>query len=96
MENDSVKYPTVAKAFLALYFVAQFIILPFFARFIFEIKLTEYVMTLIRPSVLIYVLAYLALGMLYIRFFTKLIENHNGKTDSAQKQIKNILLQAIH
>ena len=59
MEDKTVKYPVAAKVFLILYFVAQFFLLPVFTKFIYEINLSEYIKTISRPSVLIYILLYI-------------------------------------
>ncbi|MCQ2572910.1 MAG: methyl-accepting chemotaxis protein [Treponema sp.] len=85
MGDRFAKYPVRAKVFLILFFVAQFFLHPVFIKFIYEIDLTEYVQTILRPSVLIYILVYIAAGFVFVRFFTNLIETHNGKVMSAQK-----------
>ncbi len=85
MKNQSVKYSTSAKVFLILFFVAQFFVLPVCTKFIYEISLAEFLLTISQPVLLIYILVYIALGLFSVRFFTKLIEGHDGTVESAQK-----------
>ncbi len=88
MGDRFAKYSVHAKVFLILYFVAQFFLLPVFTKFIYEISLFEYIKTIFRPSVLIYILIYIAIGFVFLKFFTDLIETFNKKVDSAQKTSK--------
>ncbi len=85
MKNRSGKYSTAAKVFLVLFFVAQFFVLPLCTKFIYEISLSEFLLTISRPVLLVYILVYIFLGIVFVRFFTKLIENHDGTIESAQK-----------
>lgn len=84
METNKVKYSMTAKISLILYFVAQFFLLPFFTKFIYEIDFAQYFKTITHPLVLIYVLIYIALGLFFVSYFSKLIENFDGNIESAQ------------